>query len=71
MKRDCDNCGEPIPSARLKLVPNTRECVKCKSEKGDDFKWRMKTINRDDEPTIAKDEKTWNKIKKQKQLKDI
>lgn len=70
MKRNCDNCNEPIPSARLKLIPNAKLCVSCKSE-NDEFKWKMKTINRDDEPTIAKDQKTWDKIKKQKQLRDI
>jgi len=25
----CENCGEPIPTARLQLLPEARHCVKC------------------------------------------
>lgn len=66
----CEECEKEIPAARLKLVPETTFCVKCQS-KDDVFKFKMKTINRDDEPTIARDKKTWDKIKKQKKLSNI
>lgn len=26
---ECEECGEPIPPARRKAVPNTRLCVGC------------------------------------------
>lgn len=27
----CEECGNPIPKARLKAVPETKLCVKCQS----------------------------------------
>ena len=27
----CENCGQPIDAERLKILPETRVCVKCKS----------------------------------------
>ncbi len=27
----CEDCGKPIPLSRLKVKPNARYCVKCKS----------------------------------------
>ena len=46
-------------------------CASCKEDLGDDFKWKMKKVGRDDEATIAKNEKDWDLLKKQKELKDI
>jgi len=28
----CENCGEDIPQDRLKVRPNARFCIRCKSE---------------------------------------
>jgi DnaK suppressor protein len=28
----CENCGEDIPTERLKVNPNARFCIRCKSE---------------------------------------
>ena len=28
----CDECGDPIPEARRKLVPGVRLCVGCQAE---------------------------------------
>ncbi|MDQ3575638.1 MAG: TraR/DksA C4-type zinc finger protein, partial [Actinomycetota bacterium] len=28
---DCERCGQPIPKARLKALPQARLCVACKS----------------------------------------
>lgn len=28
----CEKCNEPIPHARLELVPEARYCVKCESQ---------------------------------------
>ena len=67
---ECEKCGDEIPPKRLELIPNTTLCVHCKS-KNDEFKYKMKTVGRDDEPTIAKDKKTWEKLKKQKKLGNI
>lgn len=66
----CENCDQPIPSKRLELVPSARLCVQCKSN-DDDFKWRMKTVGFNEEPTIAKDKKSWDILRKQKQSRDI
>lgn len=30
----CASCGEPIPEARLKILPYTEFCVKCAEKKG-------------------------------------
>ncbi len=30
--RKCDGCGDKIPTERLRLLPDTRECVRCSSE---------------------------------------
>jgi len=30
-RKDCCKCYEPIPIARIKALPNTKECVKCSS----------------------------------------
>lgn len=30
--RDCLDCGEPIPSQRLRTVPRTRRCQPCARE---------------------------------------
>jgi hypothetical protein len=32
MSRDCDECGEPIPAARIKLLPGVRACAPCAEE---------------------------------------
>lgn len=32
--RDCDDCGEPIPSARLVAVPMALRCVTCEEIHG-------------------------------------
>lgn len=31
-RRDCEECGEPIPEARRKAVPGVRLCIGCQSE---------------------------------------
>lgn len=28
---DCEDCGEPIPAARLAAIPNARFCIQCQS----------------------------------------
>ena len=33
--RVCEACGKNIPQARLKAVPNTKHCVNCVDEHGD------------------------------------
>ncbi|MDE0705701.1 MAG: TraR/DksA C4-type zinc finger protein [Rhodospirillaceae bacterium] len=30
--RDCAECGEPIPAARLAALPGARSCVECQCE---------------------------------------
>lgn len=40
----CDECGDPIPEARLKAVPGVRTCVQCQT--GRDAEVRHTTINR-------------------------
>ena len=30
--RDCAECGEPIPAARLRALPGARRCVGCQRE---------------------------------------
>ena len=46
-------------------------CAGCKELLGDDFKWRMKTVGFNEEPTIARTEEDWKVLEKQKQVKDI
>ncbi|QRE00497.1 hypothetical protein [Burkholderia phage BCSR129] len=29
---DCEDCGEPIPAARLEAIPNACYCVACQSK---------------------------------------
>lgn len=70
MNRICEECDKPIPVKRLELVPNARLCVQCQSE-NDVFKYKMKTVGFDQSPTIARDKKSWELLKKQKQVKDI
>lgn len=31
-KRDCDDCDQPIPSARLVAVPDATRCIFCQTE---------------------------------------
>jgi phage/conjugal plasmid C-4 type zinc finger TraR family protein len=31
-RRDCEECGEPIPEARRKALPGVRLCVTCQQE---------------------------------------
>lgn len=40
MQRECEECGEDIPEARLKLVPETTMCVECLTESGDVQKYK-------------------------------
>jgi len=70
MKQLCERCNKAIPLKRLELVPNTELCIECQ-KKNDVFKWKMKQVGRDPEPTIAKTKKDWDKLKKQKVTKDI
>jgi hypothetical protein len=37
MERECERCGEPIPSRRLEVLPNTRLCVECSQAIGGDY----------------------------------
>jgi hypothetical protein len=65
---NCRKCGKDI-TKRYELTQSDL-CVECKSEE-DDFKWKMKEVGWSDEPSIAKTKKEWDKLKKQKKLKDI
>ena len=31
-RRDCAECGQPIPPARLRALPSARRCVGCQRE---------------------------------------
>ena len=35
MNRDCENCGAPIPPARLVAVPDATRCVDCQAKSED------------------------------------
>ena len=70
MKQLCESCDKMIPSKRCELVPDTTLCVDCQAA-DDVFKWKMKQVGRDPEPTIARTKKDWDKLKKQKVTKDI
>ena len=37
-QRDCERCGNPIPAARLGVLPNTRLCIECSEAIGGDYK---------------------------------
>ncbi len=32
-RKDCAECGEPIPEARRQAVPGVRLCIQCQSER--------------------------------------
>jgi hypothetical protein len=51
-------------------VPNTTLCTECQKA-NDVFKYKMKTVGFNDEPTIAKTKKDWDILKKQKKVRDI
>jgi len=36
-ERDCERCGELIPSRRLEVLPNTRLCIECSQTIGGDY----------------------------------
>jgi RNA polymerase-binding transcription factor DksA len=44
MKRDCVQCGEPIPQKRLEAKPNTYVCVECQSKREDNGEFRRSTM---------------------------
>lgn len=33
MSKKCEECGEPISKIRIKVLPNTKYCVKCADKK--------------------------------------
>jgi Prokaryotic dksA/traR C4-type zinc finger len=37
-ERDCERCGNPIPSGRLEVLPYTRLCIECSEAIGGDYK---------------------------------
>lgn len=41
----CEDCGEQIPLARLRIVPDTTMCVDCLQASGDIFKYRAFPTN--------------------------
>jgi len=70
MSRLCTQCSQPILPKRLELVPHTTSCADCKSNE-DVFKYKMKTVGFDESPTIAKNKKDWELLRKQRAVKDI
>jgi len=40
MFRECEDCDDPIPEARLIALPNTTKCVSCVEESGDVFRYK-------------------------------
>jgi len=70
MQRLCSQCNQQIPPKRLELIPSTTCCADCKSDE-DVFKYKMKTVGFNDTPTIAKNKKEWELLRKQKAVKDI
>lgn len=66
----CEECGDQIPPKRLRLVPTAKRCVDCQSTE-DVFKYKMKTVGYNEEPTIARTEDHWKVLEKQKKVKDI
>jgi hypothetical protein len=66
LKRDCIDCGEPIPEGRIKALPKVKKCVKC----SDTDKYGVISINNDktgNEIQIIKDRKLAEKINKASQ----
>lgn len=43
----CEICNKIIPKARLQVLPETKRCVKCASEKGSDVVSRKVDIGMD------------------------
>ncbi len=37
MKKQCEICGKLIPNDRVAILPETKRCVECSREKGNDF----------------------------------
>jgi len=64
-----DGCKADI-TKRFELT-GSGVCAPCKEKFGDEFKWKMKKVGRDDAPTIAKNKADWEKLRKQKELRDI
>lgn len=65
---NCTECEKDI--TKRHEVTGSTLCADCKSEK-DDFKWKMKVVGFDESPTVAKTEKDWKILKKQRAVKDI
>lgn len=40
--RDCRKCGEPIPAARLRILPETLVCVTCSEKIGGEFELEVR-----------------------------
>lgn len=53
MQRACELCGKPIPSERLKALPETKRCVDCARREGSDVVGRRVEIGMD--PDTYKD----------------
>jgi hypothetical protein len=41
-ERDCRVCGNEIPEARLKAIPDTLVCVRCSEKMGGEFELEVK-----------------------------
>jgi uncharacterized protein (DUF1499 family) len=66
----CKECDNSIDRRRLALVPTSSLCVECQSVE-DVFKFKMKVVGFNDEPTIARSKKHWDVLKKQRKVQDI
>lgn len=69
--RECEECGEQIPAARLKVVPNTTMCVPCQ-EKNDVFRVRA-VITQNEEGDneiggIVRDKASWDKLETYREI---
>ncbi len=67
----CKECGKLISEKRVELIPDVEYCVKCQRLRGDTFRYKMKTVGFGDAPKIAKTEKDWKLLKRQRKVKDI
>ena len=67
----CKECGQLIPERRVELIPNVKYCVQCQQLGGDIFRYKMKSVGFDEEPKMAKTEKDWKLLKKQRKVRDI
>jgi len=67
--RMCQRCGTAIPAERIEAMPETRICVQCSKEIGDEFDVTVTPVNTAKAGSLKKNYGSWTIRKRRREIR--